>query len=96
MVFNNLFCCTTFSARMRIILAKILRNHLNLISTLTSPNDKNRQQVSEASVAVHDQPFNKQQPVVAEVVEQAKWLTNIEQYVDVIRAAIERMEAMVM
>ena len=57
---------------------------------------RTHQQVSRASATVNDQTNNRQHFALDEVEEQARQLSNVEQDVDTIWDAIERMEAMMM
>ena len=54
------------------------------------------QQVSEASAAVNEQTHNGWHSAIDEVEEQARWLSDVEHNVDTMRAAMERVEAMMM
>ena len=56
--------------------------------------ERAHQQVSEASIAVNEQTHNRQHSAIDEVEEQVRRLSNMEQNIDTIRAAIERVEAM--
>ena len=57
---------------------------------------RTRQQVSGASSTINVQMHNGRQSAIDEVEEQARWLFNIEQNVDTMRATIKRVEATMM
>ena len=57
---------------------------------------RTRQQILGASVVVNEQTHNGRQSAIDEVEEQARQLYNVEHNVNTMRAAIERVEVMMM